>query len=108
VGEFAGQWLAERSTSSRRLGAVCRRPRHPRDRALGRSAADKVEHGEVQSWLAELSDSGLSAASVRKAHGVISGILGLAVKDRGWPAIRRSGWRCRRWIPDDATTSPPT
>jgi integrase len=40
-----------------------------------------VTHSGVQAWLAELSDSGLSGASVRKANVVLSGILGAAVRD---------------------------
>jgi integrase len=42
----------------------------------------RVTHGDVQAWLTELSSRGLSGASVRKAQGVLSGILGLAVRDR--------------------------
>jgi integrase len=83
VGEFAGQWLAGKinlkPTTRARYADVL--ATHVIAR-WGGVPLIKVEHGEVQSWLAELSDSGLSAASVRKAHGVISGILGLAVKDR--------------------------
>ena len=41
-----------------------------------------MTHGDVQAWLSELSDRGLAGASVRKAQGVLSGILGLAVRDR--------------------------
>jgi hypothetical protein len=42
----------------------------------------RVTHGEVQAWLTELSSRGLSGASVRKAQGVLAGVLGLAVRDR--------------------------
>jgi integrase len=42
----------------------------------------RVTHGDVQAWLSELSARGLAGASVRKAQGVLSGILGLAVRDR--------------------------
>ena len=41
-----------------------------------------MTHGDVQAWLSELSDRGLAGASVRKAQGVLSGVLGLAVRDR--------------------------
>ncbi|MBO0841257.1 MAG: hypothetical protein J2O49_10620 [Sciscionella sp.] len=49
-----------------------------------------VEHGEVQVWVAQLVASGLSAGHVRKVHGMLSGILGLAVRDLGCRPIRRS------------------
>jgi integrase len=45
-----------------------------------------VEHGDIQAWVAELVGSGLSAGHVRKIHGVLFGILGLAVRDRRLPA----------------------
>lgn len=45
-----------------------------------------VEHGEVQAWVAQLVAAGLSAGHVRKIHGVLSGILGLAVRDRRLPS----------------------
>jgi integrase len=41
-----------------------------------------VTPSDIQAWLAQLSDRGLSGASIRKAHGVLSGILGAAVRDR--------------------------
>ncbi len=43
---------------------------------------DRVEHGDVQAWLAELSATGQSGASVRKAYGVLAAVLDLAVRDR--------------------------
>jgi integrase len=46
----------------------------------------KVEHGDIQAWLAELSERGLASASVRKAQGVLSGILGSAVRDHRLPS----------------------
>lgn len=45
-----------------------------------------VEHGDVQAWVAQLVASGLSAGHVRKIHGVLSGILALAVRDRRLPS----------------------
>ena len=51
----------------------------------------RVEHGEIQAWLAELSARGLAGASVRTAHGVLSGILGLAVRDRRLPSNPAAG-----------------
>lgn len=45
-----------------------------------------VEHGEVQAWVAELVASGLSPSHVRDVLGVLSGVLGLAVRDRRLPS----------------------
>lgn len=47
---------------------------------------DRIEHGEIQAWLAQLSAASQSGASVRKAHGVLSAILELAVRDRRLPS----------------------
>jgi integrase len=52
---------------------------------------ERVEHGEVQAWLADLTASGQSAASVRKCYGVISSILALAVRDRRIPSNPAAG-----------------
>lgn len=46
----------------------------------------RVEHGDVQTWVAQLVAAGLSAGHVRKVHGVLSGILSLAVRDRRLPS----------------------
>jgi len=43
---------------------------------------DRVEHGDVQAWLAELIAAGQSGASVQKAYGVLAAVLDLAVRDR--------------------------
>lgn len=55
-----------------------------------------AEHGDIQIWLAQLSESGLAGASVRKAQGVLSGILGLVVNDRRIPSNRHSALLCHR------------
>lgn len=52
---------------------------------------DRIEHGEIQAWLAQLSVAGQSGASVRKAHGVLSAILELAVRDRRLPSNPAAG-----------------
>jgi integrase len=57
----------------------------------GSTQLDRIEHGEIQSWLAQLSAAGQSGASVRKAHGVLSAILELAVRDRRLPANPAAG-----------------
>lgn len=50
--------------------------------AWGAISIVKIEHSAVQRWVAELAASGLSPASIKKTHGVLSGILALAVSDR--------------------------
>jgi integrase len=87
VGDLAPVWLAGKinlkPTTRARYEDVLRTHVGPRwhDVPLFR-----VEHGDIQTWLAELTASGLTGASVRKAHGVLSGILGLAVRDRRLPS----------------------
>jgi hypothetical protein len=58
--------------------------------AWGTGPLIQVTRGDVQAWLSELSDRGLAEASVRKAQGVLSGILGLAVRDRPRSSSRHS------------------
>jgi integrase len=83
VGELAPVWLAGKinlkPTSRARYADVLKTHVLPRWRNV---ALIGVTHGDVQAWLSELSDRGLAGASVRKAQGVLSGILGLAVRDR--------------------------
>ncbi|SFT98958.1 hypothetical protein SAMN05660657_04477 [Geodermatophilus amargosae] len=65
----------------------------------------RIAHSDVQAWPAELSDRGLAGASVRKTQGVLSGVLGLAVRDRrlvldpalgvALPALEQG---CRRYL----------
>jgi integrase len=50
-----------------------------------------VEHGDVQSWVAGLVASGLSPSHIRDVVGVLSGVLGLAVRDRRLPSNPVSG-----------------
>ena len=57
----------------------------------GSTPLDRIEHGEIQAWLAQLSAAGQSGASVRKAHGVLSAILELAVRDRRLPSNPAAG-----------------
>jgi len=42
----------------------------------------KVEHGDVQAWIANLVASGLGPSHIRAVLGVFSRILSLAVRDR--------------------------
>jgi len=41
-----------------------------------------VQYEEVQAWVNELSSSGMAGGTVRKTHGVLKGVLGLAVKGK--------------------------
>jgi integrase len=43
---------------------------------------DKIEHTDVQDWVAKMSKAGQSGASVRKSYGVLAAILDRAVRDR--------------------------
>ena len=83
VGELAPIWLAGKinlqPTSRARYADVLRTHVLPR---WGDVPLIRIAHSDVQAWLAELSDRGLAGASVRKAQGVLSGVLGLAVRDR--------------------------
>jgi integrase len=47
---------------------------------------DRVEHSDVQDWIASMAGNGLSGASVRKAYGVFAAILDRAVRDRRLPS----------------------
>jgi integrase len=65
----------------------------------------RVEHGDVQAWVAQLVASGQSSGHVRKIHGVLSGILSLAVRDRRLPSnpalgvdLPRTRERPRRYL----------
>jgi integrase-like protein len=97
VGELADVWLAGKinlkPTSRARYADVLKTHVLPR---WGNVALIRVTHGDVQTWLSELSDRGLAGASVRKAQGVLSGILGLAVVTGVWPSTPRSAWPCPR------------
>jgi integrase len=92
VGELAPIWLAGKinlkPTTRARYEDVLRTHVGPRWYPL---PLFRVEHGVIQAWLAELSSRGLSGASVRKAHGVLAGILGLAVRDRRLPSNPAAG-----------------
>jgi len=90
--DVAAQWLAGKvnlkPTTRARYEGVLSVHVLPR---WGAAPVSSVEHGAVQAWVAELSAGGLSGASVRKAYGVFSGALGLAVKDRRLPSNPATG-----------------
>ena len=87
VGAMAQQWfegkVSLRPTTRALYESVLNNHVLPRWRTY---PLTHVEHGDMQAWVAELVGSGLSAGHVRKIHGVLSGILSLAVRDRRLPS----------------------
>ncbi len=81
VEEWAGRWLAGQAhvkpTTLDRYEGIVRKHVLP---TWGRVKLANVSHGEVQTWITELS-AHLSAATVQKVHRVFSLILDMAVKD---------------------------
>jgi integrase len=87
VGDLADEWLAGKvdlkPTTRALYESVIETHVRPR---WGAVPVGKVGHGELQSWISVLVAGGLSGGHVRKVSGVLSGILGLAVRDRRIPA----------------------
>jgi integrase len=81
VGELARQWLASKvnlkPSTAERYRVTIRVQIEPR---WGSTRLADVTHSTVQTWVGELADT-LSAASVQKAHRVLSLILASAVRD---------------------------
>ena len=83
TGEWVRRWLADRSdlrpTTAERYAGIVRTHITPRwDSVL----LSSLRHADVQHWVGELTSAGLSPASVRKCHRVLSLALDLAVKER--------------------------
>ncbi|PPH98172.1 site-specific integrase [Rathayibacter sp. AY1D1] len=82
VSALGPAWLASRSnlkpSSQRPLEIAWRLHVEP---VWGRRAIADIRHSEVQSWVTELSAT-KSATTVLRAHGVLAGILDVAVRDR--------------------------
>lgn len=92
LGDLADQWLAGKlnlkpTTRARYENALTV---HVLPRWADVPLAS-VEHGAIQAWLAKLSATGQSGASVRKIHGVLSAILDLAMRDKRIPANPANG-----------------
>jgi integrase len=87
IGQVADQWLAGKINLK-----VSSRTRYSNALTVhvlprwGAVPLDKVTHADVQAWIANLTASGLSGASVRKVTGVLSAVLDLAVKDKRLPS----------------------
>jgi integrase len=92
VGSMADQWLAGKVNLKPSTFALYRSilATHvlPRWRDV---PLTHVEHGEVQAWVAGLVASGLSPSHIRDVVGVLSGVLGLAVRDRRLPSNPAQG-----------------
>jgi integrase len=58
-----------------------------------------VSHAEVQAWVTELLMVPLSPSSVQRAHGILSQMLDLAVRDRRLPANPAKGVKLPRKLP---------
>lgn len=86
VGAMADQWLAGKVNLKSSTFALYQSilSTHVLPRWRYESLAH-VEHGAVQAWVAGLVTSGLSPSHVRDIVGVLSGVLGLAVRDRRLP-----------------------
>ena len=86
VGDWSTTWLAGKANlqpSTRdRYAGVLNNQVLPRWRNVRLA---EVSHSDVQAWIAELGASGLAAASVQKAHRVLSMVLSTAVKDGRMP-----------------------
>jgi integrase len=81
VADWAARWLAGQAhvkpTTFERYEGIVRKHIEP---TWGRVKLANVSHGEVQAWIAELTNNS-SAATVQKVHRVLSLILDMAVKD---------------------------
>lgn len=87
VGTLADQWIAGKvslkPTTRALYDSVLSTHVLPRWRDV---PLVQVEHGDVQAWVAQLVSTGMSPGHARKVHGVLSGVLSLAVRDRRLPA----------------------
>ena len=92
VAELAHEWLTGkinlRPTTLARYESALTVHVLPR---WGPVALVRVSHGGIRAWVAELAAAGQSGASIRKAYGVLSGVLDLAVRDRRIPANPAAG-----------------
>lgn len=83
VSELGEGWLERKTTLKpstwRTLESAWRVHVEPR---WGRTPVSRIEYTAVQSWITELHKRGLSATTVKRVLGVLSGILDDAVKDR--------------------------
>lgn len=84
VGEFASKWYATRApllkpTTAQDYDSLLRTQVLPR---WGSTPLIGVEFVDVAEWISEMVAKGLSPSRIRQAHGVLCGILDLAVSDK--------------------------
>lgn len=83
VGELGPPWLERRATlkpsTVRTLESCWRVHVEPR---WGTTKVSQVEFTDIQAWVTSLSTSGSSATTVKRALGVLNGILGDAMRDK--------------------------
>ena len=83
LADWSATWLAGqahlKATGRTRVEGIVRNYVVPR---WGSTRLRDVSHAEVQAWVTELMAGGLSALSVQRAHGILSQMLDLAVRDR--------------------------
>jgi integrase len=84
VGELASDWLARKKQSTapshhRMLESAWRVHVQP---AWVHVSVTAIDAGAVEAWIAAMGAAGAGATTVLRAHGVLSGILAMAVKSR--------------------------
>ena len=92
---FAGQ-LHLKATGRTRVEGILRLYIVPR---WGSTSLRDVSHAEVQAWVTQLKAGGLSASSVQRAHGILSQVLDLAVRDRRLTVNPAKGVKLPRKLP---------
>lgn len=99
VSTMAEQWMATKvnikPTTRSRLRSILDVHVLPR---WGATPLGRVTHGSVQSWVADLTNAGLSPATVKKVYGALSGLLAEAVRDRRLPANPCEGVKLPRIV----------
>lgn len=87
IGTVADSWFAGKvnlkATTRARYEAALKVHVLPRWQT---TPLDRMEHTDVQDWVAEMSRAGQSGASVRKSYGVLCAILDRAVRDKRLPS----------------------
>jgi integrase len=100
VGHVAEQWLAGKlnlkQSSRTRYESALHAHVLPR---WGQVPLDRIDHADIQAWVAALTAAGLSPASVRKAHNILHGVIDLAVRDRRLPSNPAAGVNLPRVVP---------
>lgn len=83
IDDLGPDWLAQKvdiKVSTRAALESCWQV-HVRPK-WGKWTISTIEQSHVRTWIADLASSGLSATTVKRAHGVLAGILDEAVRDR--------------------------